>query len=148
MDPRPSSLLRPEGGSKRADSRVQLPLCGYCTTPPRRWQAEPDGGGAGMSFLVERAGKQWYTAGKIPKRRWRYGRKPDFIPEFVEENELKVTVPDLVGASYISAAETLRKLRLTAVACPSGNEEFEVIDQYPKAGDQITVGNSVCLYSQ
>ena len=68
--------------------------------------------------------------------------------EAPEAGAEKVTVPDLVGASYISAAETLRKLGLTAVACPSGNEEFEVIDQYPKAGDQITVGNSVCLYSQ
>ena len=68
--------------------------------------------------------------------------------EAPEAGAEKVTVPDLVGASYISAAETLRKLGLTAVACPSGNEEFEVIDQYQKAGDQITVGNSVCLYSQ
>ncbi len=59
-----------------------------------------------------------------------------------------VTVPDLVGKSYASAAETLRKLGLTAIACPSGNEDFEVVDQYPKEGTELTAGNSVCLYSQ
>lgn len=59
-----------------------------------------------------------------------------------------VTVPNLVGQSYAYAAETLRKLGLTAIACPSGNEEFEVIDQYPKEGTQLSAGNSVCLYSE
>lgn len=59
-----------------------------------------------------------------------------------------VSVPNLVGQPYITAAETLRKLGLTALACPAGNEEFEVIDQYPKPGAQITAGNTVCLYSE
>lgn len=68
--------------------------------------------------------------------------------EAPEDGSEKVEVPDLVGNNYASAAETLRKLGLTAVACPSGDEDFEIVDQYPKAGEQITVGNSVCLYSQ
>lgn len=59
-----------------------------------------------------------------------------------------VTVPNLIGSSYASAAEKLRRIGLTAIACPADNEEFEVIDQYPKEGTQLTEGNSVCLYSE
>ena len=33
-------------------------------------------------------------------------------------------------------------------ACPAGDEDFEVVDQYPKEGTQLSEGNSVCLYSQ
>jgi stage V sporulation protein D (sporulation-specific penicillin-binding protein) len=63
-------------------------------------------------------------------------------------NKSYVTVPDLTGKSYESASETLKKLNLTPVACPGGETEFTVIDQYPKAGTQITEGNSVCLYKE
>lgn len=64
-------------------------------------------------------------------------------------SEKTVKVPDLVGKTYAEASETLRKLGLSAVACPSRSDtEFTVIDQYPKAGTQITEGNSVCLYKE
>ena len=59
-----------------------------------------------------------------------------------------VTVPNLIGSTYASAAESLRKIGLTAIACPAGDEDFEVVDQYPKEGTQLSEGNSVCLYSQ
>ena len=75
--------------------------------------------------------------------------EPVYTDEEKAEAETDVvTVPDLIGKSYASAAETLRKLGLTAIACPSGNEDFEVIDQYPKGGTELAAGNSVCLYSQ
>ena len=75
--------------------------------------------------------------------------EPVYTDEEKAEAETDVvTVPDLIGESYASAAETLRKLGLTAIACPSGNEDFEVIDQYPKEGTELAAGNSVCLYSQ
>ncbi len=63
--------------------------------------------------------------------------------------EKTVNVPELVGKNYAEAAETLRKLDLTAVACPSRSDtEFTVIDQYPKAGTKVTEGYSVCLYKE
>lgn len=63
--------------------------------------------------------------------------------------EKTVNVPELVGKTYAEAAETLRKLDLTAVACPSRSDtEFTVIDQYPKAGTKVTEGYSVCLYKE
>ena len=67
--------------------------------------------------------------------------------EAPEAGVKKVTVPDLSKACILAAETLLRKLGLTAVACPFGNEEFEVIDQYPKQ-EIRSVGNSVCLYSQ
>lgn len=64
------------------------------------------------------------------------------------ESGQMVTLPDLIGQNYSIAAEKLRKLGLTAVACPESEEDFEVVDQYPKEGEKIAEGNSVCLYSE
>lgn len=63
--------------------------------------------------------------------------------------ESKVNVPDVTGKTYQEAAASLEKLGLSSVACPDASEtEFTVIDQYPKAGTQITEGSAVCLYKE
>ena len=65
------------------------------------------------------------------------------------KSDAKVTLPDLVGKTYAEASEKLRKMGLTAIACPSAGEtEFNVIDQYPKAGTKVNEGSSVCLYKE
>lgn len=68
-----------------------------------------------------------------------------------EESKLasgKVTVPNLVGYSYDSAATWLSNIGLNVIECPTGSTDFNVVDQYPKPGTQVSAGNSVCLYAQ
>ncbi len=59
-----------------------------------------------------------------------------------------ITVPDFTGYTYEKAAEILKKTGLTAIACPSGESDFYVVDQYPKGGEQLAEGNAVCLYKE
>lgn len=72
-------------------------------------------------------------------------------PVYTDDNEAnaaaKVTVPDLGGIPYRTAEKTLKDLGLSAIACPSGTEDFRVVSQYPEAQTQISPGDSVCLYA-
>lgn len=61
-----------------------------------------------------------------------------------EEKE-DVTVPDLTGLTYSAAKSKLEKLGLSAVNCAS-DEDYKVADQYPKSGNTVKEGKSVCLY--
>ncbi len=63
-----------------------------------------------------------------------------------EEKE-DVTVPDLTGLSYSSAKNKLEKLGLSVVNCAS-NEDYKVAKQYPKSGNTVKEGKSVCLYDE
>ncbi|MBR5228798.1 MAG: PASTA domain-containing protein [Firmicutes bacterium] len=59
-----------------------------------------------------------------------------------------ITVPDFTGYTYEKAAEILKRVGLTAIACPSGEAGFTIVDQYPKGGEKLAEGNAVCLYKE
>ena len=58
-----------------------------------------------------------------------------------------VTVPDVKSMSFSSARKRLKDLQLDSIACPNGSEDFRVVNQYPEAGEELTPGDSVCLYA-
>lgn len=60
----------------------------------------------------------------------------------------KTTVPDVTGMSYSKAKSTLKDIELDSIACPSDTENFRVAEQYPKAGAELSPGDSVCLYAE
>ncbi|MCI8284236.1 MAG: PASTA domain-containing protein [Firmicutes bacterium] len=74
-------------------------------------------------------------------------------PVYTDKEQIQVkkdmaTVPDLVGKTFAQAQAQLSEAGLLAIACPAGETEFEVIDQYPKSGEKISKGNAVCLYKE
>ncbi len=59
-----------------------------------------------------------------------------------------VTVPNVTGMSYVKAKKELDALRLEAIPCPGGTEDFKVSSQYPEEGETLSPGSSVCLYAE
>ena len=74
-------------------------------------------------------------------------------PVYTSQEEKKAAsnvavVPDLTGLSYDAAVKKLSKIGLNAIECPTGAADFNVVDQYPKPGTNLSTGNSVCLYAE
>ncbi|MDF2654943.1 MAG: hypothetical protein K0R19_1417 [Bacillota bacterium] len=61
-----------------------------------------------------------------------------------------VTVPDVTNMPYRSAMDILGKASLLYTVSPAGDialdDDFIVVDQYPKPGDKLQKGGTVCLY--
>lgn len=61
-----------------------------------------------------------------------------------------VTVPDVTNMSYRSAMDILGKASLLYTVSPAGDialdDDFIVVDQYPKPGEKLQKGGTVCLY--
>ena len=76
--------------------------------------------------------------------------EPVYTDEEKAEAETDVvTVPDLIGKSVCFRSGNAEKAGSDGYAhVPSGNEDFEVIDQYPKGRHRTGSSNSVCLYSR
>lgn len=68
--------------------------------------------------------------------------------ELAEQESQMVQMPSLVGESYSDAIGILGGASLTYVVSParSGDQDFTIVDQYPKAGEKIKKGTSVYLY--
>jgi stage V sporulation protein D (sporulation-specific penicillin-binding protein) len=68
-----------------------------------------------------------------------------------ELNQLEsqmVEVPDVTGENFSEAIGILGGAELTYVVSPTidTDQDFTIIDQYPKAGEKIRKGNNVYLY--
>ena len=78
------------------------------------------------------------------------GITPTYTEE--EEAEMKssyVYVPDVTGKSFDDAIGILGKKDLDYKAVPAdGEKNFEVVDQYPKAGEKVKKGGKVYLYRE
>jgi stage V sporulation protein D (sporulation-specific penicillin-binding protein) len=61
-----------------------------------------------------------------------------------------VTVPDVTNMSYREAMDILGKASLLYTVSPAGDialeDNFNVVDQYPKPGEKLQKGGTVCLY--
>lgn len=77
--------------------------------------------------------------------------KPRYTDE--EKVQLKnqmITVPQVTGNSYSEAIGILggSSLKYTVSPAATTNEDFIVVDQYPKAGEKISAGGTVYLYRE
>ncbi len=63
-------------------------------------------------------------------------------------NNAKVTMPNITGMNFMSAAQVVVNLGLTYGVEPKLSEvrDFTVVDQYPKPGVKIGVGQKVFIY--
>ncbi len=67
--------------------------------------------------------------------------------ETEKQSKEQVTVPDITGLTYEEAKEKVEKAQLVVKISPDTDEvEFNVIDQYPKAGKKVNKGETVYLY--
>lgn len=61
-----------------------------------------------------------------------------------------VTVPDVTNMPYREAMDILGKASLLYTVSPAGDialdDNFNVVDQYPKPGEKLQKGGTVCLY--
>lgn len=61
-----------------------------------------------------------------------------------------VTVPDVTNMPYRDAMDILGKASLVYTVSPAGDialdDNFNVVDQYPKPGEKLQKGGTVCLY--
>ncbi|QOX63560.1 PASTA domain-containing protein [Anoxybacterium hadale] len=61
-----------------------------------------------------------------------------------------VTVPDVTNMPYRDAMDILGKASLLYTVSPAGDialdDNFNVVDQYPKPGEKLQKGGTVCLY--
>ena len=69
--------------------------------------------------------------------------------EEAQREQSEVTVPNVTGLDSSAAIKKLQALGLKTKAMPEGTSgSFHVVDQYPKAGDKMTSGGTVYLYSE
>jgi stage V sporulation protein D (sporulation-specific penicillin-binding protein) len=76
-------------------------------------------------------------------------------PDYSQEEEDKInstqsTVPDVTGKSFSEVVGILSQQKLRYAISPerTNNEDFIVVDQYPKAGEKIPVQGIVYLYRE
>jgi stage V sporulation protein D (sporulation-specific penicillin-binding protein) len=81
-------------------------------------------------------------------------RRLDIAPSYTQEElaqmqQSYVIVPDMTGMNYSDAAGKLLSLGLAYISSPAtGETDFIVTDQYPKAGEKLAAESQVCLYSE
>jgi stage V sporulation protein D (sporulation-specific penicillin-binding protein) len=69
--------------------------------------------------------------------------------ELAEMRRSYVIVPELTGLSLSDAAGKLLGSDLSCIVSPAGREDdFIVVDQYPRAGESMAPGGQVCLYGE
>ena len=80
-------------------------------------------------------------------------RYMNVLPQYTTEEaaakkSAMVTVPALTGKTYAKSVRELAGLGLVSSVSPARekNEDFKVVDQYPKAGEKIAKGSTVYLY--
>lgn len=68
--------------------------------------------------------------------------------ELAQIKSKMVTVPDVTGESFSEAIGILGGAGLVYQVSPTreGNEDFTIVDQYPKAGEEVKKGTNVYLY--
>ena len=75
--------------------------------------------------------------------------QPSYSEEEKQAMESGYTmVPDVTGMILSEALEILGGANLTYTVSPgnTGGEDFIIVDQYPKAGEKMQKGGTVCLY--
>lgn len=76
--------------------------------------------------------------------------KPVYTPEEQKQIDSRMTrVPDVTGDKFSAAAGKLAGASLDFRLSPvptDPNQDMEILDQYPKGGEQTGAGNTVCLY--
>jgi stage V sporulation protein D (sporulation-specific penicillin-binding protein) len=77
--------------------------------------------------------------------------KPSYTEDQKKEVESNcVIVPDVTNKPYRDAMDLLKKASLLDTISPAGDiapdNNFTVVDQYPKAGEKLQKGGTVCLY--
>jgi Cell division protein FtsI/penicillin-binding protein 2 len=75
--------------------------------------------------------------------------KPSYSQQEIESMQSKmVTVPDVTNKNLSDAVGILSGVSLNYTVSPSntGGEDFVIVDQYPKAGEKMDKGGTVCLY--
>jgi stage V sporulation protein D (sporulation-specific penicillin-binding protein) len=75
--------------------------------------------------------------------------QPSYSEEEKQAMESGYTVvPDVSGKSLSEALDILGGANLTYTVSPenNGGEDFTIVDQYPKAGEKMQKGGTVCLY--
>lgn len=80
-----------------------------------------------------------------------YGIAPEFSKEEEENHKVEtIYVPDLTGKTGKEAAAVIASYGLNCEILPKteADEEFKVIDQYPKGGKTINRGGTVYLYRE
>ncbi len=78
------------------------------------------------------------------------GISPSEETEASSQTAAQVTVPDLSGKTYANAAAVLTDLGLTITRPSSaeGNDDWIIVDQYPKAGTSVAKGTMVYVYKE
>jgi len=77
--------------------------------------------------------------------------EPTYTQEELAQIESKLSiVPNVKGDSFSEAIGKLGGVSLTYTVSPAmeSNEDFIVVDQYPKAGEKLNTGGSVYLYRE
>lgn len=75
--------------------------------------------------------------------------QPTYSEEEKQEMESNyTTVPDVTNQSFSEAIGILGGASLNYTVSPSneGGEDFSIVDQYPKPGEKMLKGGTVCLY--
>lgn len=77
--------------------------------------------------------------------------KPNYTQEQLQElQKTMVTVPSVTGLTVSQAKAELAKIKLSCLIMPKSaeNEDFTIVDQFPKAGEKIQENAAVCLYKE
>jgi stage V sporulation protein D (sporulation-specific penicillin-binding protein) len=75
--------------------------------------------------------------------------EPSYTQEELEQIESKmVEIPNVTGVNFSDAIGILGGVELNYTVSPAleNHEDFEVVDQYPKAGEKVVKGGTVYLY--
>jgi len=74
-------------------------------------------------------------------------------PSYSEEEKLVMesgytTIPDVIGQNLSDAIGILGGASLNYTVSPAdeSGEDFTIVDQYPKPGEKMQKGGTVCLY--
>ena len=70
--------------------------------------------------------------------------------ELAQMNKQMATVPDITGKGSAEAVKAVEAAALLYAISPAhdSEEEFIVVDQYPKAGEKLNAGGTVYIYKQ
>ncbi len=76
--------------------------------------------------------------------------QPSYTPEELKKmEEAAAIVPDIIGKNYADAVATLAASGLGYYLWPADETgDFIAVDQYPKAGNTMQKGESVCIYKK
>ncbi|MEA4989069.1 MAG: penicillin-binding transpeptidase domain-containing protein [Anaerovorax sp.] len=79
----------------------------------------------------------------------------NIAPQYSEEEQKEIdsqmtVVPNVTGANFSEAIGVLggKSLQYTVSPARATNDDFAVVDQYPKAGEKVPLNTNVYLYSQ